>query len=116
MFIRGFNRQLAAPMVGIWIRTFVKNHGRYGRVAPLSFPHTEQAQHSISGTGSAGMEASFCNFLEPAIQSSRGNGVVRRDGWNNAARCGAEVILVTVRMGNIVAPEAIESALNPGKK
>jgi alanine-glyoxylate transaminase/serine-glyoxylate transaminase/serine-pyruvate transaminase len=71
----------------------------------------------ISGTGSAGMEASFCNFLEPGDTVVIGvNGVFGERMVDNAARCGAEVIPVTAEWGNIVAPEAIESALKSRKK
>jgi alanine-glyoxylate transaminase/serine-glyoxylate transaminase/serine-pyruvate transaminase len=63
------------------------------------------------------MEASFCNFLEPGDTVVIGvNGVFGERMVDNAARCGAEVIPVTAEWGNIVAPEAIETALKSRKK
>jgi alanine-glyoxylate transaminase/serine-glyoxylate transaminase/serine-pyruvate transaminase len=71
----------------------------------------------ISGTGSAGMQASFCNFLEPGDVAVIGvNGVFGERMVDNALRCGAEVIPVTAEWGKIVAPEAIEAALKSRKK
>jgi len=49
----------------------------------------------ISGTGSAGMEASFCNFLEPGDFAVIGvNGLFGERMVDNALRCGAKVIQV----------------------
>jgi alanine-glyoxylate transaminase/serine-glyoxylate transaminase/serine-pyruvate transaminase len=71
----------------------------------------------ISGTGSAGMEASFCNFLEPddvAVISV--NGLFGERMVDNAQRCGAKVIPVATEWGQIIKPEAIEAALKAQKR
>jgi alanine-glyoxylate transaminase/serine-glyoxylate transaminase/serine-pyruvate transaminase len=66
----------------------------------------------ISGTGSAGMEASFCNFLEPGDVAVIGvNGLFGERMVDNASRCGAKVIQVTAEWGRVIEPEAIEAAL-----
>lgn len=71
----------------------------------------------ISGTGSAGMEASFCNFLEPGDVAVIGvNGLFGERMVDVARRCGAEVIPVTAEWGRIVEPEAIETALKTQRK
>lgn len=71
----------------------------------------------ISGTGSAGMEASFCNFLEPGDIAIIGvNGLFGERMVDNAIRCGAEVIPITADWGKIIEPEAIEEALKKAGK
>jgi len=71
----------------------------------------------ISGTGSAGMETGFCNFLEPGDVAVIGvNGFFTERMVENALRCGAEVIKVEAEWGRIIEPEAIENALKAQKK
>jgi alanine-glyoxylate transaminase / serine-glyoxylate transaminase / serine-pyruvate transaminase len=76
---------------------------------PLTFP--------ISGTGSAGMEAGFCNFLEEGDVAVIGvSGLFGERMVDNAVRLGAEVITVNAEWGNTIPPEAIEAALKSHKK
>jgi len=71
----------------------------------------------ISGTGSAGMEASFCNFLEPGDIAVIGvNGLFGERMVDNALRCGAKVIQVASEWGRIIEPEAIEAALKAQRR
>jgi len=71
----------------------------------------------ISGTGSAGMEAGFCNFLEPGDVAVIGvNGFFGERMVDNAQRCGAEVVQVPAEWGRIVEPEAIEAALKTQRR
>jgi len=71
----------------------------------------------ISGTGSAGMEAGFCNFLEPGDVAVIGvNGFFGERMVENALRCGAQVVRVDAEWGRIIEPEAIEAALKAQKK
>jgi len=71
----------------------------------------------ISGTGSAGMEASFCNFLEEGDVAIIGvNGLFGERMVDNAIRLGAEVIPITVEWGKIVDPGAVEAALKSRNK
>jgi alanine-glyoxylate transaminase/serine-glyoxylate transaminase/serine-pyruvate transaminase len=108
---------MAAPMVGHLDPYFVKIMDDTVELLRFLFRTQNKLTFPISGTGSAGMEASFCNFLEPGDTVVIGvNGVFGERMVDNAARCGAEVILVTAEWGNIVAPEAIESALKSRKK
>ena len=66
----------------------------------------------VSGTGSAGMEASFCNFLEPGDVAIIGvNGLFGERMVDNAQRCGAKVIPLNAEWGRIIEPEVIEKAL-----
>ena len=71
----------------------------------------------ISGTGSAGMDASFCNFLEPGdVAIIADNGYFADRMINVASRCGAEVVRLETEWGNIIEPEAIEAAFKSRKK
>lgn len=66
----------------------------------------------ISGTGSAGMDASLCNFLEPGDVVIIGvNGYFSERMVNIALRCGANVIPLNAEWGRIIEPEAVEAAL-----
>jgi alanine-glyoxylate transaminase/serine-glyoxylate transaminase/serine-pyruvate transaminase len=65
----------------------------------------------ISGTGSAGMEASFVNVVEPGDVAVIGvNGVFGQRMCDVAARCGAEVVRVEAEWGRPIDPEALASA------
>ena len=71
----------------------------------------------ISGSGSAGMETGFCNFLEPGDVAVIGiNGYFGERMVENASRCGAEVIRVDADWGRIIEPEAIEATLKAQKR
>jgi alanine-glyoxylate transaminase/serine-glyoxylate transaminase/serine-pyruvate transaminase len=81
------------------------------------FRTNNQLTFPISGTGSAGMEAAFCNFLEEGDTAVIGaNGLFGERMVDNAQRLGAEVIPINAEWGKIIEPEAIESALKSGKK
>ncbi len=71
----------------------------------------------ISATGSAGMEAGLCNFLEPGdVAVIANNGFFADRMINIASRCGAEVIRLDAEWGRIIEPEAIEAAFKSRKK
>jgi alanine-glyoxylate transaminase/serine-glyoxylate transaminase/serine-pyruvate transaminase len=65
----------------------------------------------ISGTGSAGMEASFVNFLQPGDPVVVGvNGVFGERMCEVASRQGAEVIRVDAPWGEALDPQAVLTA------
>jgi alanine-glyoxylate transaminase/serine-glyoxylate transaminase/serine-pyruvate transaminase len=65
----------------------------------------------ISGTGSAGMEASFVNVVNPGDVVVVGvNGVFGQRMTDVAARCGAEVVRVEAEWGRPIDPEALATA------
>lgn len=71
---------------------------------PLTFP--------VSGTGSAGMEATFVNLLEPGDPVVVGvNGVFGERMCDVAGRSGASVRRVEAEWGHPIDPEAIEAAI-----
>ena len=108
---------MAAPMVGHLDPYFVTIMDETVELLRYLFRTQNRLTFPISGTGSAGMQASFCNFLEPGDVAVIGvNGVFGERMVDNALRCGAEVIPVTAEWGKIVALEAIEAALKSRKK
>jgi alanine-glyoxylate transaminase/serine-glyoxylate transaminase/serine-pyruvate transaminase len=67
---------------------------------------------AISGTGSAGMEASIVNIVEPGDAVIVGvNGVFGTRLATMVERCGGKAIRVEAPWGQIIEPEAIEAAL-----
>jgi alanine-glyoxylate transaminase / serine-glyoxylate transaminase / serine-pyruvate transaminase len=83
----------------------------------LVFRTRNKLTFPISGTGSAGMEACFDNFLEPGDAVIIGvNGLFGERMADNAARCGATVIPVKADWGLIIEPESLETAFQAQKK
>jgi alanine-glyoxylate transaminase / serine-glyoxylate transaminase / serine-pyruvate transaminase len=108
---------MAAPMVGHLDPYFVKIMDDTVELLRYLFRTQNKLTFPISGTGSAGMEASFCNFVEPGDTVVIGvSGVFGERMVDNAARLGAEVVPVTAEWGNIVEAEAIEAAFKSHKK
>ena len=71
----------------------------------------------VSGTGSAGMEAAFCNLVEPGDKVIVGAAGLFGDRMVEVAgRCGAEVIPVRSEWGRIIELSAIEAALKQAGK
>jgi alanine-glyoxylate transaminase/serine-glyoxylate transaminase/serine-pyruvate transaminase len=67
----------------------------------------------VSGTGSAGMETLFVNFLEPGDKAVVCvNGVFGTRMADVASRCGAEVIEVEAEWGTAINPEDIDATLS----
>src|SRR3954449_11692900 len=65
----------------------------------------------ISGTGSAGMEAAFVNFVGPGDVVVIGvNGVFGERMCDVAARCGAEVVRVEADWGTPIDPQRLLDA------
>jgi alanine-glyoxylate transaminase/serine-glyoxylate transaminase/serine-pyruvate transaminase len=102
---------MAAPIVGHLDPYFVTIMEDTMSLLRSLFRTTNKLTFPISGTGSAGMEASFCNFLEPGDVAVIGvNGLFGERMVDNAQRCGAKVITVAAEWGRIIEPEAIEAA------
>ncbi len=65
----------------------------------------------VSGTGSAGMEAAFVNWVEPGSPVVVGvNGLFGERMCDVAARCGAEVVRVEAPWGRALDPQAVLDA------
>ncbi len=108
---------MAAPIVGHLDPYFSDLMDDTTQLIRTVFRTENKLTFPISGTGSAGMEAGFCNFLEPGDVAVIGvNGLFGERMVDNASRCGAEVISVNADWGRIVEPEALEAALKAQKR
>ncbi len=110
-------KAMSAPMVGHLDPYFLTIMDDTVALLRALFRTENALTFPISGTGSAGMEAGFCNFLEPGDVAVIGvNGLFSERMVDNATRCGAEVIQVPAEWGRIVEPEAIEAALKSRRR
>ena len=105
-------RAMSTPLVGHLDPEFLKITD--GTMALLR--HVFQTQNRltlpVSGTGSAGMEAAFCNVIEPGDNVLICvSGLFGERMCDVAARCGAEVARVDVEWGRIIEPDQVEAAL-----
>ena len=109
-------RAMLAPIVGHLDPYFITLMEDTMELLRTVFRTKNKLTFPISGTGSAGMEASFCNFLEPGDVAVIGvNGLFGERMADNAMRCGAEVVQVSAEWGRIIDPEAIETVLKAQK-
>ena len=108
---------MMSPIVGHLDPYFISIMEDTMNLLRVIFKTKNELTFPISGTGSAGMEASFCNFLEPGDVAVIGvNGLFGERMVDNAERCGAEVIPLNADWGRIIEPEAIEAALKAQSK
>jgi len=108
---------MLAPLVGHLDPYFITIMEDTMQLLHILFQTKNELTFPISGTGSAGMEASFDNFLEPGDVAVIGvNGLFGERMVDNALRCGAEVIQVSAEWGKVIEPEAIAAALKAHKK
>jgi alanine-glyoxylate transaminase / serine-glyoxylate transaminase / serine-pyruvate transaminase len=108
---------MAAPLVGHLDPYFQGIMDETVGLLRFVFRTQNKLTFPVSGTGSAGMEAAFDNFLEPGDTAIIGiNGVFGERMADNALRTGAKVIPVQAEWGDIIQPEAIEAALKKENK
>jgi alanine-glyoxylate transaminase / serine-glyoxylate transaminase / serine-pyruvate transaminase len=108
---------MLAPMIGHLDPYFVTIMEDTTKMLRKVLGTRNELTFPISGTGSAGMEAGFDNFLEPGDVAIIGSSGLFGDRMiDNAQRTGAHVIPVNADWGNIIEPDAIEKALKAQKK
>lgn len=108
---------MSAPLVGHLDPYFTSLMDDTVALLRYLFRTQNKLTFPVSGTGSAGMEAAFDNFLEPGDVAVIGvNGLFGERMVDNAQRTGATVIPVTAEWGKIIHPEDIEKALKSQKK
>jgi alanine-glyoxylate transaminase/serine-glyoxylate transaminase/serine-pyruvate transaminase len=84
-----------------------------------TFQTANRMTFPVSGTGSAGMEATFVNTVEPGDTVVIGiNGVFGQRMQDLAGRCGARVVAVEAEWGRPLEPQQVIEAVqaNPGAK
>lgn len=105
-------RAMMAPVVGHLDPFFVATMDEVVALLRTVFQTANRMTLPISGTGSAGMEASLVNILEPGDKVAVGiNGLFGERLADVTARCGAEVISLTADWGHPIAPEQVETVL-----
>jgi len=108
---------MQAPVLGYFDPYFLTIMDDTMQLLRTLFRTKNKLTFPISGTGSAGMEAGFCNFLEPEDIAVIGvSGFFGERMVENALRAGAQVVRVDTEWGKPIAPEAIATALKAQKK
>jgi len=103
---------MTAPLLGHMDPYFFTVMDDIMKLLRFLFRTENELTFPISATGSAGMEASFGNFLEQGDTAVIGaNGFFGERMVDNALRYGADVIRLNAEWGRIIEPEAIEAAL-----
>lgn len=110
-------RAMMMPLVGHMDPYFFTIMDDTMKLLRFLFQTKNELTFPISGSGSAGREASLCNFLEPGDVAVIGvGGFFSEVMAENASRYGARVIRVDTEWGRIIEPEAIEAALKDQKQ
>jgi alanine-glyoxylate transaminase/serine-glyoxylate transaminase/serine-pyruvate transaminase len=103
---------MAAPLVGHLDPVFLGVMDDIQTLLRQTFATANRFTIAISGTGSAGMEAAILNLVEPGDAVIVGvNGVFGTRLATVVDRCGGKAIRVEASWGDIIEPEAIETAL-----
>ena len=108
-------RAMATPLVGHLDPEFMVIMDETKELLRYVFQTENDLTLPISGTGTAGMEASLYNIIEPGDRV-----VVVVKGFfgermcDMAGRCGAQVKRIEVEWGRIVEPEQVKAALKDG--
>jgi alanine-glyoxylate transaminase/serine-glyoxylate transaminase/serine-pyruvate transaminase len=105
-------RALSAPLLGHLDPLFLGVMTDIQSLLRTVFETDNPFTIAISGTGSAGMEASIINLIEPGNLVIVGvNGVFGTRLASVVDRCGGKAIRVEARWGECIQPETIEQAL-----
>jgi alanine-glyoxylate transaminase/serine-glyoxylate transaminase/serine-pyruvate transaminase len=106
-------RALAHPLVGHLDPQFITLMNEVQDLLRLVFQTRNQLTIPMSGTGSAGMEAAICNFVEPGDRVLVGvNGYFGDRLYDIAQRYGADVCRLERPWGEVFTLDEIERALN----
>ena len=105
-------RAMAHPLVGHLDPQFVTMMNEVQELLRYVFQTENDLTFPVSGTGSAGMEAALCNFIEPGDSVLVAvNGYFGERMCDMAALYGAEVRRIDRPWGDVFAIEEIEEAL-----
>jgi alanine-glyoxylate transaminase/serine-glyoxylate transaminase/serine-pyruvate transaminase len=109
-------RALSAPMIGHLDPVFLKVMDDVQELLRFVFQTKNELTIPVSGTGSAGMEAALCNFIEPGDNVLIAvNGYFSERMIEMAGRYGAEVDRIDRPWGEVFDVEEIETALKKKK-
>ncbi len=105
-------RAMAHPLVGHLDPQFIALMNEVQELLRFVFQTDNRLTIPVSGTGSAGMEAALCNFIEPGDSVLIGvNGYFGERLCDMASRYGAEVRRLERPWGDVFAVEDVEKAL-----
>lgn len=105
-------RAMAQPLVGHLDPQFLAVMGEVQELLRFVFQTRNRLTIPVSGTGSAGMEAALCNFIEPGDEVVIGvNGYFGERLCNMAQRYGATVRRLEKAWGEVFSPDEIEAEL-----
>ena len=105
-------RALSAPVIGHLDKEFLEIMNLTKELLAKTFMTSNELTIPISGTGSAGMETSLVNFIEPGdkvlicVKGLFGQRMV-----DIVERCGGELAVIQGEWGKIIEPDEIEKAL-----
>lgn len=106
-------RALSMPLIGHLDPAFLGVMNDIQTLLKVVFQTNNRFTIAVSGTGSAGMEASIVNLVEPGDAVIVGVNGVFGTRWASAVeRCGGKAIRVEAPWGQIIDPAAIEQALS----
>ncbi|MFB3061909.1 MAG: alanine--glyoxylate aminotransferase family protein [Candidatus Binatia bacterium] len=106
-------RALSTPLVGHLDPEFLKILDEVQHLLRRLFQTDNRFTVAISGTGSAAMEATIVNLVEPGDSVVVGvNGVFGTRLAQMVERCGGTAVRVEVPWGEVISPDLIEGALN----
>ena len=105
-------RAMAHPLVGHLDPEFLAMMNEVQELLRFVFQTENELTIPVSGTGSAGMEAALCNFIEPGDSVLIGvNGYFGERMADMAGRYGAEVRCLERPWGEVFAAEELEAEL-----
>jgi alanine-glyoxylate transaminase/serine-glyoxylate transaminase/serine-pyruvate transaminase len=106
---------MATPLLGYLDPEFLDIMDEIKELLRYVFQTGNDLTLPVSGTGTAGMEASLYNIIEPGDQVVVGvKGFFGERMSDMARRCGAQVKRIEVEWGRIVEPERVKAALKDG--
>jgi alanine-glyoxylate transaminase/serine-glyoxylate transaminase/serine-pyruvate transaminase len=109
-------RAMATPLVGHLDPQFLELMEEEQRLLRRLFQTQNELTLAIPGTGTAGMEAALCNFIEPGDRLLVGViGFFGERLCEIAVRYGAQVDRLECPWGQVLDPGQVESALNNKK-
>ena len=109
-------RAMSTPVIGHLDPGFVRIMDETKQLLQFTFQTSNYLTLPISGTGSAGMEAAFCNMIEPGDRVIVCvSGVFGERMCDIVQRCRGELTRVDVEMGQPIDPQQVKDALKAGK-
>lgn len=109
-------RAMATPLVGHLDPEFLEIMNESMDMLRRLFQTNNMLTIPVSATGSAGMEAAFCNVIEEGDEVLICvNGVFGQRMTDVAERCRAKLTLIEADWGKIIPPEKVKSAIDNQK-